>query len=298
MSNNTGQTTLIVSDTIITQNNIQYFEGDYGIGNQTRCGVNGFQIWFPDPVRGLFCRLSLDGIKVLSQEAMIQTFAGTALTPYLNSYTYPFGGQANILCAYNFVQDRDSEVIFVMQPGTSGASTLPGQSLSWNESKSGFQGFYDFAPDEIISCENTLYLFSNGQMYTLTNTSEYCNYFGTQYNPQITYVFNDFSVQKKSWMAMSQVANVPWNCPLIYTQTETYPGQRQESKLIDQNFALLEGMQHASFLRDIHSPGNWISGQYLKGSYLVAQLQVSSPQNFAYLSDIYIKFNNSPLTAK
>lgn len=298
ITNNTGQTSLTVSDTIITPNNIQYFQGDYGIGNQTRCAVNGFQIWFPDPVRGLLCRLSLDGVKVISEEAMVQTFAGPALTPYLNAYNYPYGGQANILCAYNFVQDRDAEVLFVMQPGTSGSKTLPGQTISWNESKSGFQGFYDFAPDEVISCENTLYLFSNGQMYTLTNTSPYCNYFGTQYTPQVTYVFNDFSVQKKSWMAVSQVANVPWNAPLIYTETETYPGQRQESKLIDQNFALLEGMQHAPFLRDLHSPGGWISGGYLKGSYLAAQLQPTDGSKFSFLSDIYVKFNDSPLTAK
>lgn len=299
MKNNTGETTLIVSDTIITPNNIQYFEGDYGVGNQPDCiGINGFQIWFTDPVRGVFGRLSLDGIKVLSEEAMVQSFTGRALTPYLNAYTYPFGGQSSILCAYNFVQDRDPEVLFVMQPGTSGPSTIQGQTLSWNESKTGFQAFYDFAPDAVISCENTLYMFSNGQMYSLTNTSQYCNYFETQFVPQLTYVFNDFSIQKKSWMAMSQVANVPWNAPLIYTQSETYPGQRQESKLIDQNFTLLEGMQHASFLRDTKSPGGWINGQFLKGSYLVAQLQPTDGSKFNFLSDIYIKFNDSALTAK
>jgi hypothetical protein len=99
-------------------------------------------------------------------------------------------------------------------------------------------------------------------------------------------------------MAMSQVANVPWNSPLIYTETETYPGQRQESKLVDQNFSLLEGMQHASFLRDIKSQKGWINGDYLKGSFLVAQLQPTDGSKLNFLSDIYIKFNDSPLTAK
>lgn len=304
MTNNTGETTLIVSDTIITPNNIQYFEGDYGVGNQPDCiGVNGFQIWFVDPVRGVFCRLSLDGIKVLSEEAMVQTFAGANLPPYLNQYNYQYGGQSSVLTAYNFVSYRDPEVLFAMQggaaaPGVIGPSTLTGQTLSWNESKTGFQAFYDFAPDAMVCGENVLYCFSNGQLYSLNNNTTYCNYFGVQQKPQITYVFNDFSIQKKSWMAMSQVANVPWNAPLIYTETETYPGQRQESKLIDQNFSLLEGVYHASFLRDIHSPGTWVNGQYMKGTYLAAQLQPTDGSKLSFLSDIYIKFNDSPLTAK
>lgn len=299
IKNNSGEVSLVVSDTIITPNNIQYMEWDYGVGNQSDCiATNGYQIWFTDPVRGAFCRLSLDGIKVISEEAMVQTFSGSALTPYLNAYNYSFGGQSSILCAYNFSSDRDAEVIFSLQPGTSGGKTVGGQSISWNESKGGFQGFYDYAPDAIISCENTLYSFSNGRLYSHTNNSQYCNYYGTQFKPQLTYVFNDFGAEKKYWKAITQVANVPWNSPLIYTQTETYPGQRQESKLIDQNFSLLEGMQHASFLRDVKSQKGWINGDYLKGAYIAAQLQPTDGSKFVFLNDVSVLWSDSPLTAK
>lgn len=321
VKNNQGTSELIVSDTIITPNNIQYYEGDFGVGNQSdSIAVNGFQVWFVDPVRGAICRLSLDGITQISEQSMIQTFAGSALPNYLINYNYQFGGVPVVLGAYNYVEDRDAEVIFVLQPGTkspvsfvgpgsstitqpaifspTGPQNIPGQTLSFNESHNGFQSFYDMAPDALICAENVLYSFYNGVMYKHTNTTTYCNFYGQQNTPQITYVYNDFGIEKKMWMAVSQVANVPWNSPLIYTETETYAGQRQESKLVDANFRLLEGLQHSALLRDIHSPGGWINGEYLKGTYIVVNWQVTDGSKFVFLSDITMRWLDSPLTAK
>src|SRR5262249_233061 len=68
VKNNSGSSDLIVSDKIIEANNIEYFDQDFGIGNQPRgLAINDYQIWFFDPVRGVICRLSLDGVKQISE---------------------------------------------------------------------------------------------------------------------------------------------------------------------------------------------------------------------------------------
>jgi len=320
ITNQTNSVNLVVSDTIITQNNIQYFEGDFGIGNQAdSLGINGYQIYFVDPVRGLFCRVSLNGIDQIGATYLVHTFAGNNLPPYLNNYNYPFGGYASVVGCFNYVKDTDSEMLYVLQPGTQasisypgtggtvtqpaitgviGPSTIPGQTLSFNEGKPRFQGFYDFAPDALVCAENILYSFSGGVMYSHDNTSAYCNFYGQQFSPSVTLLYNDTSEQKKTWKNMWQTANIPWSSPLIYTDAISYGTQRQESKLVDANFKAKEEQWWSAFLRDIHSQKGWVNGQFLKGSLLVAKLQPSSPQNFNYLSATGIEYIDSPLNPK
>jgi hypothetical protein len=141
IKDNSGTNQLVVTNNIITVNNVQYYEGEYGIGNQpTSLISSGFVDYFFDPVKGFFCRLSLDGIVPISETNKIQTYAGT-LTEYLQDYNYEWGGNSAIIGAFNFVKDRDSEAIFMMQGGTS--STFQTTTLSYyNPAPSGSYVFY------------------------------------------------------------------------------------------------------------------------------------------------------------
>lgn len=299
IKDNAGTNTLVTTDAIITPNNVEYFEGEFGIGDQAMGLISSsFDDYFPDPVKGYFLRLSLDGIKPISEEFNTQTFAGQNLPNYLNDYTYQFGGNAIITGCYNFLKDRDSEVIFTLQGGTSGGGNITGQSLAFDERKNSWTSFYDFAPDSILCAENQLYSFFNGKLYSHDNTTAYANFYGTQYKTSITSVFNDLELEKKTWISVSAVSNVIWNCPLIYTQLDSYPGQRQESNLIDEDFALLEGQYHASFLNDIHSIKGLINGDSLKGTYCVIQFQPTDGSKYSFLAAVSVKYIQSPLTTK
>lgn len=312
---NTGSNQLITTDTIITPNNIHYFEGEYGIGNQadSLCS-SGYQDYFADPVKGYWCRLSLNGIEPISELYKVQTFAGATLPNYLNNYNNVRGGYAVILGAFNFCKDRDGEVIFSMQSGTTspvsfvgpdsttimqGAifgispANLPGQSIQFNESKNGWISFLDVDPDSIVCCENLLMASVNGEWYTFDNTSAYANYFGVQYPCTITVPVNDNLIEKKTFLSLTEVGNVVWECPLIYTDLMSYPGQRQESNLVAEDFALLENQYTSSFWRDIFSRGSQFNGDSLKGSLIVIQFQVTNPSNFVHLTDISVKFIES-----
>lgn len=318
ISDNSSSNNLITTDSIITPNNIQYYEGEYGIGNQPdSLASSGYVDYFADPVKGFWCRLALNGIEPISELYKVQTFAGTNLPYYLNTYNNQFGGKSAILGVFNFNKDRDGEAIFVLQSGTSdgltfagpGGSTItqpaifinngrptniPGQAISFNERQNSWVNFLDIDPDSIICCENVMYAFKNGVLYSFANSSAQANFFGTQYPCTITIPFNDNLVEKKTFIALTQVSSTLWYCPSIYTDLQSYPGQRQESNLVNEDFALLENEWNASFWNDQHSPlGQFDGGENLKGSLIVIQFQVDNPSGGVNLSDLSVRFIES-----
>ena len=299
IKDNNGTNTLVTTDDIITPNNIEYYDGDWGIGTQrTAVCHNGYQFYFFDPIKGFLIRLSGDGNIAISELYKVQTFAGNKLTKYNSNYAYPYGGNAKLIAVYNFLDDRDSEVLFITQGGTKGSDTLLPETLSFVEHNNTFPAFYDEAPDHAICAENQLYLWINGVMYWQNPTSTPCLYFGQQFTPSITIVFNDFNELKKTWIAVATNSNNIWNCPAVTTQLNSFGSTPQSSQLIDADFALLEGTYQASFLRDINSQGGILNGDTLKGTYIIVKFTVTDGSKFSYLIAPSIKYIISQLTNK
>jgi hypothetical protein len=298
IQDNKGASNLTTTDTIITPNNIQYYEGEYGIANQPDCIASyGYQHYFVDPVKGYICRLSVDGIVPLSELYKVQIFTGQNLPKYLNSHPYTYGGNAVILACYNFLSDRDSEVVFTFQESTDNAG-LASESLAFVESRNMFQSFYDYTADALVCAENQLFTFRGGNMYALKNNSTYCNYYSSQFAPSVTVPYNDNVLQRKTWIGVSEESNVIWNCPSIVTQTTSYGSTQQQSKLVDANFALLEGKYEAAFMKDINSQGGWLNGSSLKGGYIVIKFQPTNGANFSYLMPPMLRYIDSPLNVR
>ena len=85
IKNNEGNNELVTTDEIITSNNVQYYSGEYGLGDQYTGLVSGsIQDYFVDPVRGYQCRLSNDGITPISEIYKGQYTIRALLTLYLN----------------------------------------------------------------------------------------------------------------------------------------------------------------------------------------------------------------------
>lgn len=297
VTNESGSQNLIVSDTIITPNNIQYYEGEYGIGNQPDgLASSGYVDYFPDDVKGYLCRLSENGVIPISELYKVQTFAGNTLPLYLSQYNYQFGGNAVILGVFNFLKDRDSEAMFCLQGGTGVNGAIPAQSIAFNEHLNSFYSFFDFAPDSIVCAENLLLSFFNGNLYSHDNSTTYANFYGVQEVTSITGIFKEPVIEKKTFVAITEISNVVWEAPFIYTNVNSYAQQRQESNLAAEDFALLDPNFNAGFLNDIHSIGSLIDGDNLKGNLISAQLSPVDSSLFAYLSDISIEFIDSPKT--
>lgn len=301
IKDNAGVNTLVTTDSIITQNNIEYFEGEYGIGNQPdSLASSGFQDYFADPIKGYFCRLSQDGIIPISELYKIQTFAGINLPKYLVDHIYPWGGISVILGCYHFSKDRASEVIFALERGSLVGPTDPigGESVAFREDGNAWTSFYDFDPDALVNCENTLFSFWNGVLYSHTNNTDYCQFYGGQHNPSVTLIKNESPGIDKTWIGISLVSNVPWVSPNVYTDSYSYPGQVQQSNLVAGDFNLVEGHWRASFLNDLNSIGGIANGQRLKGTLISAQLYVGDGSKFSFLSNVGFKSNPSPLVQR
>ena len=287
IKNNTGSTDLIVNDQIIDQNNIQYFDADFGLGNQTEVAVNGFQLWFPDPIRGAWCRLSMNGIDSISEEFMVQTLAGGITPSYLLPYAYGPGSSRIIMC-YNYTKDRYAETLFSFQPGTlAGQPTLPGQTVSFIEKTNVFSSVYRFAPDAMVCAENQLILFHQGQLYLQNDSGNNRTYFGTPIIPQIDLIFNDQEVIKKTFQALSYQPfnNKIWVAKTLGDiNTSFYNPQtnlQQISQLVAEDFEITEGQANAALQRDANSMTNaqlaLVEGDYLKGYWI--RVLLTAPDN-------------------
>lgn len=297
---------LIKNQDIIEKNNIQYFEYNGGIGNQPSSLISsGYQNYLPDPVTGKWLRVSLDGVKDISEEFMSQTLAGKLILPYQSNYNYQFGGNAVILGTYNVKQNKEAEILFVFQAGTNGSTSIPGLTVAFNERKNSFTGVYNISPDDIICCENNLYSFYNGNLYVHNNTTNYCNFYGTQYYPSIQMIFNTQPIIKKNFMAVGyqSAMNKKWgaiNVGDILTSFVNPQSNRQQiSQLPADNFTNEEGSIVAALKRDANAGTNAQysvnEGDPLLGFWL--EMTLTAPDNqfdFIYLP--FVKWEASQKT--
>jgi len=299
VSNSDGSNTLITTNSIITDNNIQYYNGEYGIGNQPDAVIpSGFRVYFFDPIKAVLCRLSLDGVEVISETFKAQTWSGTTLPKYLNPGNYTFGGKQRLTGAYNVRKDNTEEVFFMAQ----GTSIAPGESLSFNESNNCFQSKYDIDCDSIVCAENVLYFFRNGKLYVQTESNAYGVFFGTQYPASITLVFNENEAIKKNFMALAYQSEQTWFCGTAGdVETNTINSQtflRQQSLIMNQDFDILETpYRYAAFNRDRNSMTDptvaiW-EGDVLTGGYVVVKLSITY-NGYSYLYSPYITYSINP----
>ncbi len=167
-------------------------------------------------------------------------------------------------------------------------------TISFDEVANAFESFYSYYP-EFYGCLNTkLFSFKDGEIWAHDNNSTYCNFYGEQGDAFITTVFNTGALDKKTWISIMETGNTIWSCPVIYTQMDSGAG-KQESELLEADFATLESEYQASFLKDSNSIGGLIEGDSLKGGYIVIRFEKLNANTFVYLNSATAKFINSPL---
>lgn len=294
IQNNSGDGQLVTTNNVITANNIQYYQGDYGLGNMPTSLVSASnKDYFVDPVRGYQIRLSNDGMTAISELYKGQFYIRNLLVKYNKQYVTPTGSNAKILGYYDFFEEQ---YVCHLQGGVAGAEILPPYTFAFNEKNNGYSSFFDFHPELSLCAEEITYSFKDGELWVHDNANGYCNFYTVQATPDITTVFNQSLIQKKTWVSIAEVANSIWICPMVYTNVNSYGSQRQETNLIEADFAVLEGNQHASLLKDVNSIGGIANGDSMKGNWVAVKFQGLNPNNFVFLSEISMKYIISNLT--
>lgn len=290
-----GSQILTTTDDIITQNNINYYEGEYGMGNYPTSLVSTAQFdAFVDPIRGYQVISDQSGLRAINEIYLGQYYIRGLLTTYNKTWTKADGSRAKIMGVYNYI---DEEYNCILEGGTNGSETIGSNNFSFNAKRKGYSNFFDWHPEWTMSAQEKIYSWQDGKLYVHDDTSagKFCNFYGVQYDCFLIMPFNSNMVAKKGWQGMTQLANVVWSCPEIYTQVISYDSLYQQSNLVLTDFRLKEGRFHASFLRDVNSVKGIANGDRLKGSYIVIKFQPTSSSNFVFLAAVTVKYLNSPL---
>ena len=297
IQSNEGENQLTTTNVILTDNNIVYYSGSFGIGTQyTSLVSSNNRDYFPDPVTGALIQLSDDGFTNLTEIYKGQYYIRNKIIPFNKDYIKANGAIARIKGCYNF---KEEEYIPLLEGGVNGSDTINNFVFSFNAIRKGFSSPFSFNQAEfLISAEDIVFSFKDGQLWRHDNTTNYCNFFGVQYDAYITVVFNTNLIEKKSWSSVAELASDIWSCPVIYGNVNSYPGQVQQTDISAAEFANLEGMFHAAIKRDVNSRGGKINGNQIKGNYLVVKFLKKNASNLITLSEVQIKWIDSPLTNK
>ena len=226
-------------------NNIQYYQGEFGCGRHPEAiASNNFSDYFVDTNRGVVCRLSMDGLTPLSIIYNANNFFVQNLTAH---------GDADFV--YGVFDASENRYIITMTVG--GAD----KTIAFSEQKKGFESFHSFEP-EYYGCIGTLLLmFKDGQVWT-NDSTVYCNWFGVQYKPKFSVLFNDMPMIKKTFQAVSYIAGDKWFVPVLGTSVD------QDSRVPESYFKKREDVYHAPLLRDVDSRGGLLGGSMLKGNWI------------------------------
>jgi len=284
---------LTTTDDIVTKNNVQYYQGIFGVGGQPTGLVSSKNAdYFIDPIRGYQLRLSGDGLTPISELYKGQFYIQPLFIPYNKDYLRSNGKVAKILGYYNFYEE---EYVSILQGGTLNGITIPDESFSFNEKRNSYSSFFDFHPEWILCAEDVTYSWKNGQMYVHNDTGVDRNFYGTKFYPSITLVYNDKANIKKTFMALSYQANDYWLSETVGDILTSQPNPQtnlpQISKLKQFNFDIQEGLYYAALQKDINSRVNpndaWYNGDELKGTWIQLKFTAQNNKNsYLYLPTI------------
>jgi hypothetical protein len=293
----------------ILLNKIQYpYKGKFGIGDCPESfAYYKYAKYFVDSNRGLICRLSQDGVTVLSVVYDVNGFVVPIATKFkkeLNTGIAPTGGvytgNPTIYGAFDYYTNKYiiafEEINRYSSPSVLAFHQDP-YTMVFYDTQSPLQGFETFMScyaEGFDSLNTVLVSFKNGGIWVHDSTV-FCNYFGVQYDASITAVFNTALLQKKTFKAVTEQASTVWDCPEIVTDMDTYGATLQSSTLLAGNFKKLEGLYHAAFMRDINSRGGRINGKELKGSYIKVKFRVQNASSFVNLNIVSVYYIESQL---
>lgn len=269
----------VVSQSTEILNKIQYYQGEYGIGEQY-CSLASSPSadYFTDPVLGCQVRLSTDGITSITETYKAHFFFTDKITKYQktnNPDKFGNGGYAKILGVYDSFEE---EFLTVMQgSGTAFAD----YTFGFSETRNAYTSFYDYNPEWITIAGNVIISWKAGELWVHNNTTAYANFYGVQQTPSIKIVFNQSPNVKKHYNTLTTLGNTTWTCP---ADTDIKTNMNHNSKLVSADFKIKDDKYHATFKRAINSTGGLYGGIPLKGSWIELNLKATNPQN---LVDLY-----------
>lgn len=174
----------------------------------------------------------------------------------------------------------------------------PAQTIIFDEDGNRFESFVSLFPEMMVTIGTMLVSYKDGQTWTHDDEPNYNNFFGVQYDSSITAVFNKAEIDKKTFIALEEIASQAWDCPEIITGSNEYGSVKQTSNLIVEDFEELEGNFNTAFLGASNSIGGLIDGSTLKGNLMTVKFRAKIPNppnnKLVTLASLSVKTITSP----
>ena len=239
----------VTSRNLVIGQNVAY-AGEYGISTDPESfAVNGYRKYFTDRDQNVVCRLSMDGITVISDYGMTDYFRDKLST-----------AEENIIGGW----DAHNKQYVVSIPQE---SPTPNETLAFDETSKGWVSFFDYEPNQIISLNNNYFTAYNGKLYkhyTLaTNTQARGVFYGTQKESEVTFVFNGAPSMVKNFQTINYEGDTGWRMTSFKTNTDNALAiskatfattlEQMQNALLVNSFKLKEDKYYADLVNNTSS---------------------------------------------
>ena len=246
----------VTSRNLVIGQNVAY-GGEYGISTDPESfAVNGYRKYFTDRDQNVVCRLSMDGITVISDYGMTDFFRDKFST-----------ATGSIIGGWD-AHNKQYVITRPQPPVTEGLTTVPGyETLAFDERSKGWVSFFDYQPDKIISLNNNYFTTNSGKLYkhyTLApNTQARGVFYGTQKESSVTFVFNGAPSMIKNFQTINYEGDTGWRMTAFKTNTDNALAisqasfvttlEQMQNALLVNNFKLKEDKYYADLVNNTSS---------------------------------------------
>ena len=199
----------VTSRNLVIGQNVAY-AGEYGISTDPESfAVNGYRKYFTDRDQNVVCRLSMDGITVISAYGMTDYFRDKLSN-----------ASPNIIGGW----DAHNKQYVVSLP-QAGFATEEIQTLAFDETSNGWTSFFDYVPNQIFSLNNNYFTAKNGKIYQhyelAPNSNSRSVFYGLQTDSNVTVVFNGAPSMVKNFQTINYEGDAGWVMDSFKTNTDT-----------------------------------------------------------------------------
>ena len=243
----------VTSRNLVIGQNVAY-AGEYGISTDPESfAVNGYRKYFTDRDQNVVCRLSMDGITVISSYGMTDFFRDK-----LSAAT------DNIIGGWD--AHNKQYVLSIPQPEVIGGPEEY-ETLAFDETSKGWVSLFDYRPNQIISLNNNYFTTKLGKIYkhyTLApNTQARGVFYGAQKESSVTFVFNGAPSMIKNFQTINYEGDTGWRMTSFKTNTDNALSisqatfattlEQMQNALLVNSFKLKEDKYYADLVNNTSS---------------------------------------------
>ena len=261
---------------------IQSYAGSYGIGkNPESFAYFAGRKYFADKPKGLFMRLSRDGMTEISNYGM-------------RSFTRDNIQDATIIQgAFDMYEKR--YVVSVNRPANS-------FTMSFDEGVKGWVSFYDFVTDEgMASIDTKFFSFKQGDVWRHYMNTNNANFYGVQYEPYVDIILNTDVSGDKNFLSLTYEGDPVWKATNISTDQDTAYDVAEfdiaNQDVIISGFKKHNNKLHANIINNSSAKPNEVlfgaDVAGIKGYYLKTRLTSTDTDGIKTLFSVSSRYNTN-----